>query len=261
MSKYNKKLITLTWGDVAENHFGMEKKGKDSKNGFTNKNLREVKSLFEETNFICKIYDLNEQIKDIEDSGLFNIDKGEILVIKKGIDLFTNSDNLFNNLLKLKWDKKYWDVRRQKVLNKWARWNLIFSILNQLPDYENKKGRIYNINEIKELKEIKDKLDNYFSEDFKNLECEGNYYYDIDKCGIGWHGDAERKKVIGMRLGESCDLHFWWYYNAKRIKKKISIPLEHGDIYIMNFKASGNDWKSKKIYTLRHATGCENYIK
>ena len=47
----------------------------------------------------------------------------------------------------------------------------------------------------------------------------------------------------------------------ERIKKKISIPLEHGDIYIMNFKASGNDWKSKKNYTLRHATGCENYIK
>ena len=33
------------------------------------------------------------------------------------------------------------------------------------------------------------------------------------------------------------------------------------DMYIMNFKATGNDWKRRNIYTLRHATGCEKYIK
>ena len=36
----------------------------------------------------------------------------------------------------------------------------------------------------------------------ENLICEGNRYFDIKKCGIGWHGDSERKKVIGLRLGE-----------------------------------------------------------
>ena len=23
-----------------------------------------------------------------------------------------------------------------------------------------------------------------------------------------------------MRFGESCDLHYWWYYQSKRINKK-----------------------------------------
>ena len=31
-------------------------------------------------------------------------------------------------------------------------------------------------------------------------------------------------------------------------------------MYIMNFKATGNDWKQRNIYTLRHATGCKKYI-
>lgn len=64
-----------------------------------------------------------------------------------------------------------------------------------------------------------------------------------------------------MRLGDSCDLCYWWYYNSKRINNKILIPLENGDLYIMNYKATGNDWKKKTIFTLRHATVCEKYIK
>jgi len=32
-------------------------------------------------------------------------------------------------------------------------------------------------------------------------------------------------------------------------------------MYVMSEKAVGTDWKEKKIYTLRHATGCEKYIQ
>ena len=262
MSKYKKKTVTLTFGCIAENHFGMQPVGNQiSINGFTSENLQKVKSLFEKKGYLCKLYNLNEEIKYIMETGLFTIDNAEILVIKNGVELFTNSEDLFNYLITLNWAKKYWDTRRQDVLNKIARWNLIFSTFNQEPDYRNKKGRIYNIDEIKSLKKIKTELEEYFGEDFKNLECEGNYYYDINKCGISYHGDAERKKVIGMRFGESCDLHYWWYYKTKRVNKRISIPLDSGDIYIMNDKATGNDWKKKNIFTLRHSTGCDKYTK
>lgn len=137
---YNKKLVTLTLGCTAENHFSMENVGNQiSTNGFTSENLQKVKSLFEEKGYLCKLYNLNETIKNIIDTGLFTIDNAEILVIKNGVELFTNSDDLFNYLITLNWDKKYWDTRRQDVLNKNARWNLIFSIFNQEPDYRNKK--------------------------------------------------------------------------------------------------------------------------
>jgi hypothetical protein len=32
-------------------------------------------------------------------------------------------------------------------------------------------------------------------------------------------------------------------------------------MYVMSEKAVGTDWKKKKIYTLRHATGASPFIK
>ena len=63
-----------------------------------------------------------------------------------------------------------------------------------------------------------------------------------------------------MRFGESCDLHYWWYYQSKRINKRISIPLEHGDMYIMNFKATGNDWKKKYLYIKTYNIHVKNIL-
>ena len=34
-----------------------------------------------------------------------------------------------------------------------------------------------------------------------------------------------------------------------------------GDMYIMEEKAVGNDWKKSSIFTLRHAAGAEKYLK
>jgi hypothetical protein len=39
------------------------------------------------------------------------------------------------------------------------------------------------------------------------------------------------------------------------------IELAHGDMYAMSEKAVGFDWKKKKIFTLRHATGCDRFTK
>ena len=83
MYKYNKKTVTLTFGCIAENHVGNQKVGNPvSTNGFTSENLQTVMSLFEKKGYLCKLYNLNEEIKDIVETGLFTIDNAEILVIK-----------------------------------------------------------------------------------------------------------------------------------------------------------------------------------
>jgi hypothetical protein len=46
-----------------------------------------------------------------------------------------------------------------------------------------------------------------------------------------------------------------------QISQRIDFDLHHGDIYVMDEKATGNDWKKKLIPTLRHAAGAEKYIK
>jgi hypothetical protein len=93
-----------------------------------------------------------------------------------------------------------------------------------------------------------------------DLKAEGNYYYDITKCGIGYHGDSERRRVVGVRIGATLPLRYQWFYQSKSIGPFINFNLEHGDIYIMSEKAVGTDWKSSNIPTLRHAAGCDKFI-
>ena len=82
----------------------------------------------------------------------------------------------------------------------------------------------------------------------ENLECEGNRYNDINKNGIGWHGDAERKKVIGLRLGKSQKLCFNWFKNSKSVGKKFEITLNSGDLYIMTEKLAVPLEKTVNLY-------------
>ena len=79
------------------------------------------------------------------------------------------------------------------------------------------------------------------------MVVEGNYYYNINTCGIGFHGDAERNKVIGLRLGATLPLVFQWYLQCKPVNEPKVISLSHGDIYIMSEKTVGKDWKTKRL--------------
>ena len=85
----------------------------------------------------------------------------------------------------------------------------------------------------------------------------------MNKCGIGFHGDAERKRVIALRLssGKCYPLHYQWFKNGKPIGKRAIVELEDRDFYVMSAKTVGTDWKKKLIPTLRHATGAEKFTK
>ena len=95
------------------------------------------------------------------------------------------------------------------------------------------------------------------------MVCEGNLYYNVAKTGIGWHGDSERKKVFGIRFGESIPLKFRWWYRNKSFGDTLTLNLNHGDAYIMSEKAVGWDWGCpvKHGPTLRHSAGCDKYTK
>ena len=87
------------------------------------------------------------------------------------------------------------------------------------------------------------------------MVCEGNYYYNLEKTGIGFHGDVERRKVVAIRVGNSMSLCYNWYHYSKPIGKKKEIILNDGDMYFMSEKAVGTDWKKNSVKTLRHSAG------
>ncbi len=248
--EYNNQTITLTFGDRAENHKGMQIIGQSFDKGYSLIDLLSIKSKFDNIGCNTILSNLNENVNhpDLNDS--------YILVINN----FFNKeelDNLFNEQINLNYDKKAFMYGR--VVNKNARYNLCFSNFNQEPDYENKKGRILSFDSLEKLNNMRNKLNNYIN-NFLNLQGESNYYYNINKCGIGYHGDTERKIVIGIRLGCDLPLYFQCFYKNQKINDKIKIDLTNGSIYIMTEKTSGNDWKLKNKYTLRHAAGCEKFI-
>ena len=186
-------------------------------------------------------------------------------MVKKGADCLlegskANGRDLFEELAKLEWDSKAFMYGR--VVSKHARHNLCFDEEAQQPDYESGKGRVIPWKEAPLLKDLREQLSTYLPQG-SELTAEGNYSYDVNKCGIGFHGDAERKRVIAIRLcsGKCYPLHYQWFHKGKPVGKRVLVELEDRDLYVMSEKAVGWDWKKKLVPTLRHATGVDKYTK
>lgn len=150
-------------------------------------------------------------------------------------------------------------IIRGKLKNKLARWNLTFADTAQEPDYPLGKGRVVPFDAVPSLRRIRERLPEFFGDIARRLFAEGNYYYS-SKCGIGRHGDGERRIVIAIRLGDKMKLIYQWYHRFEPIGRRIDFELQHGDLYAMSEKAVGTDWKKSSILTLRHAAGHESYL-
>ena len=76
------ETITITFGDVAENHVGMEKIGRMAEHGLSIAQLRDVKRKFEDVGCVCELTDLNI-VSDVEPAA--------VLVIRGGLDAFVSA--------------------------------------------------------------------------------------------------------------------------------------------------------------------------
>lgn len=248
--------ITLTFGEQAENHAGMEILGHGVANeGFTIQDLEWMKERFEEHHKGCAIFHLGEF------SGVDNAPDAAILVVSGGVECLLDgytADDLYAEQKSFHWDTKA--KMRGRVVNKRARYNLCFDDQARGPDYENGKGTIIGYDQAPLTAITKRRLPDFIGPKSEDLQLEGNYYYGPN-CGIGYHGDSERKKVVGVRLGASMPLRYLWFQNSKPVGNYAEIILNHGDLYVMSEKATGFDWKKRKIMTLRHAAGCKKYVE
>lgn len=254
------KTFTLTFGDQAENHVGMQKIGSLASEGFSLSDIYRARDWFVQRGCSGMLVDLTASLPD----GIKYDGDAYVMIIQKGLDAIlketgSNSDAFFQEQDVLEKDTKAWS--RGRVVNKTARYNLCFGENAQEPDYENKKGRIIPFSDVPLLSHVRSKLGEIIGDKSKDLMVEGNYYYDISKCGISFHGDSERRKVIGVRVGSELPLHFQWFSRFEPIGDRVELSLEHGDIYIMSEKAVGTDWKKSSILTLRHAAGAPKYLE
>jgi len=252
-------VITLTFGDVAESHVGMEKLGTPT-TPLTVQQLQRLHKLIPES----KLHILNGALPST-----MVAEEAAILVLPNMLSTVfpTNEDRkeLKESLLQCEWDKKA--RMRGRVVTKRARYNLVFGDTSQDPVVEEGKGRVIAFNTLPELAHLRKWCENVVDlvsphgpEDAKPkaLFAEGNFYFH-SKAGIGFHGDAERNIVIGVRIGGPLSLVYQWYHRSTPIGKLVEFSLNDGDIYIMSGKAIGSDWKKSSLVTLRHAAGASKY--
>ena len=275
--------VTLTYGDVVESHVGMQNIGKKSLHGFLLKDIRKAEKYFNERGFktivICLNDFLRDNVDDEEEKKHLEIAKKNedfqayLMIVPEGLKCLINDEKgkeLTTETQFFTWDTQYYDAKKEKVLNKNARHNLNFSYEKQEADFDEGKGTTIPFEEVPLIYELREKLHDAFGDAAKDLQCEGNLYYGnkdkVSTTGIGYHGDTERRKVIGVRLGKSMNIHYQWYYNDRPRSVNISTVLPPGSIYCMSEKTVGTDWRpniqegyAKKRYVLRHAAGAKKY--
>jgi len=244
MSKQLNSTYTLTFSEAVENHAKMEIIGQKATNGFSNAWCKEMAAKLG-----GEVYNLSTCPEEPE---------AIVVVFRNGLEklMGINPQEVYREQEVLEKDSKAFMYGR--VVNKKARHNLCFADWDQRPDYENKKGTVVSFagGKIPLLAQVRHELYRLFGEPCRELFAEGNYYYDISKCYIGFHGDSERKKVVGIRLGSGFPLHYRWFNRGSPRPTIQTINLNSGDIYIMSEKATGNDWKHRSIHnTVRHAAG------
>jgi hypothetical protein len=246
------ETYTITFGDVAENHVRMEQIGTLAETGFSLQELTIAQGWLTSRGANTIIYHLNSLLPpEITTTDAY------ILVAKRGLGCFVDPDNFHAEQANLQKDTKAFMYGR--VVNKIARHNLCFSEVGHEPRYEQGEGRVVAFNDVPLLSTVREGLSQMLPTAI-NLQAEGNYYYDITKCGIGFHGDGERRKVIAFRTGATMPLKYHWFHESKPVGQPGILALEHGDMYMMSEKAVGFDWKKRSIPTLRHAAGCEKYL-
>jgi hypothetical protein len=256
------KVYTITYGDVAENHARMQKIGEEHANGYSLETMMRVYERLTKEGLTCEMYSMKEHIQEYLDDATLETEDAYLLVIRKGVQYVLKADTSAplvaeNDGLKDKFDKKA--LMKGKVQNKKARWNLCFADFDQEPDYESGKGTVIAWEHIPLMSMIREKIRTWTGEN-ELLNGEANYYYDLasGNCGIGYHGDAERKKVFAVRMG-SMPIYYQWFHKSRPVGPRLKFDLYDGDMYIMSEKAVGKDWLSSSKVTLRHAAGSDKY--
>lgn len=264
------QTFTITFGDQAENHAGMQILGQKASEGFTLEDLQTAKAWFEAQGVTVELHHLNEALPSSVEAETTTTKKKKqqqqqeaedayVLVARNGLKaLMGDADAFHEEQAGLQKDSKAKMYGR--VVEKRARHNLCFAASAQTPDYDSGKGTVVAFDQVPLLKKTRDALVDLLGDKASGLVAEGNYYFDPSKCGIGFHGDAERCKVVAVRTGVALPLHYQWFLESKPVGQRVKLLLEHGDVYVMSEKAVGTDWKRRQVYTLRHAAGAKKFL-
>ena len=249
----------LTLGEQSEIHVGGRIYGNGlAAEGFTVAELRLAAEAFGDR---AQVVDLAAVLPE----PLRASNQAAILIIKGGVDAIMHQVGYSAEMLceqrAVEYDKFYYDTRRQKMLRKIARHNAVFGAAHVPPSEDYRQSTVIGYDEVPLFQEFRLRLPAVLGEKARDLEAEGNHYY-CSQAGIGFHGDAERRKVICASLGASTVLHMYWRLpgSSHPGSEVFRFPLDSGDVYVFSDKATGHDWRSSSRCRLVHGAGAAKYV-
>lgn len=267
------RLVTCTFADNGENNAGGQHVGTmgGAELAHSPAELEAMCTELVEKGVDAKVYKFHELVE--APSTLPSMPEATVLVIKRHDWLVskTDVDSIEKDLWKTPIDTMAMHGRgaNRALKNKNARHNNCMTDAAVRPpsiaakeDYENGAGSVVDLQTIPKLATLRDRLAKLVKRDLPVIE--NNFYYEIGRrCGIGWHGDAERRITVLMRFGEASKkmpLKFQCFYNYKPVGDICEFHLESGDIVVMSKVANGQDWMDppRLRWTMRHATGIEH---
>ena len=260
--KTTKPTWSLTIGNGGENHAGMEFLGNMRKKG----QGWDIDRLLYAKEILENIFDKHVDLFNLNELCLEGVTipegqkpKDSYLMVVRGFLSDRVHQNMIKELGSYVWDRKYWDTRRQKVLNKLARANVCYGKEGREANYAEGKGTIVGFEQSPLVGNLLKVVEILMRD--KDLIVEGNQYDDVSKNGIGPHGDSERVCVSCLRVGESMPMKFGMFWNCKLRGKPFETLIKGGDLYFMSEEAVGAEWKSRSKWVWRHCAGADKYLK
>ena len=275
----DRRIITYTWCECGENHAGGAQEGEKAEpgGGFNEEDLKQAVVVGKKL-WGCQgeLHNLKKGIEGVEIKNkkgvkyTGEVNNAYLLIMRDLLILILKAHgytmrDLMNEVCLKKWDRRYYDARRKKVLNKHARQNHMVAKEAQKSNYDEggKRGTTHAFSEMPILSIIKKELGKLGDKFTLLIVAEGNLYPDggAKKHGIGWHGDFERRLVAAMRLGVNPSMPFYykWWHGSKSQGERMEFNLNAGDVYVMSEWAVGTEWKKNSLVTLRHATGAAKF--
>ena len=270
-AKFGKyETISITWGERAENHKGMQMIGSKelAPHGLTLQELLAVPGPKEVYRLDELLYphddgaERGEQPAGVGKMGAAGERDAYIVIYRGGVDRLLGAGatkRLEAEIKRQRVDKKAWQYG--EVRDKGARWNNTYGDFAQEPKYEEKKGTVIDFRTVPELAAMRAAWPRWYGRKTERLVAETNDYHDARTGGIGWHGDSERKIVVCARFGRAMPIGYRWFQRSTPLGRERRVVANGGDIYAMTEKATGFDWKRTSIRALRHAAGADHYFK
>lgn len=193
-----------------------------------------------------------------------NIPGAKVLIVKNGAGFFAScfdtdppraKSEVLRELRSMPYDRQAMLYKRLCASH--ARYTNKLDDYSQEPDLINGQGTVASFANYGCINTIRHSISQFLGRDTP-LVGEVNNYFDARRCGIGWHGDAERQLWAAMRAGPGSSempLKFQWFHKSSPIGEIVSVDLDDGDVIFFSSWATGYNFNKGSLLTLRHAAG------